>query len=179
MVKTPFNKIYIYEIKMEQLLHDFSIGLFIWQSFIFILLIFILKKFAWKPILSAIQDREDGIRVALDEAKAAKEEMADLKSSNESLLKEARIERESMLQEARDIKVKIFSDATSGAKFEADAIIASAKLVIEIEKKKALTDIKNQVAELSIDIASLLLKENLSTDIKQKKLVEKYIKDLN
>ena len=164
---------------MESLLNDFSIGLFFWQSVLFIILVVILKKYAWGPILDSVEERESGIRRAIDEAKAAKEEMAALKASNEDLLKEARIEREAMLKEARDIKEKIVSDASGEAKAEAEKIITNAKEVIEAEKQKAMTDIKNQVAELSIEVASLILKENLSSDESQKALAEKYVKDLN
>ena len=164
---------------MEQLLHDFSVGLFVWQSLIFIVLIFLLKKFAWKPILTSVEDREEGIRTALDEAKAAKEEMAQLKSANEDLLKSARAEKEAMLQEAREIKEKIVGEATSIAKEEAAKITTVAKESIEAEKQKAMVEIKNQVAEMSIDVASLILKENLSSDANQKALAEKYVKDLN
>ncbi|MFT6323444.1 MAG: F-type H+-transporting ATPase subunit b [Salibacteraceae bacterium] len=164
---------------MEKLIHDFSFGLFIWQSLIFIVLVFLLKKFAWKPILSSVEDREEGIRSALDEAKAAKEEMAKLKSANEDLLKEARAEREAMLAEARDIKVKIVGEASAVAKEEAARITASAHASINAEKEKAMVEIKNQVAEMSIEVASLILKENLSTDASQKALAEKYVKALN
>jgi len=164
---------------MESLLNDFSIGLFFWQSILFIILVVLLKKYAWGPILDSVEEREDGIRTAIDEAKAAKEEMAALKASNEDLLKEARIEREAMLKEARDIKEQIVSDATGEAKEQAEKLIANAKDVIESEKQKAMTDIKNQVASLSIDVASLILKENLSSDESQKALAEKYVKDLN
>lgn len=164
---------------MEKLIHDFSFGLFIWQSLIFIVLIFLLKKFAWKPILSSVEDREEGIRTALDEAKAAKEEMAQLKSANEDLLKEARLEREAMLQEAREIKDKIVGEAAASAKEEATRITAAAHASIAGEKEKAMVEIKNQVAVMSIEVASLILKENLSTDANQTILAEKYVKDLN
>jgi len=164
---------------MENLLNDFSIGLFFWQSVLFIILVVILKKYAWGPILDSVEEREAGIRAAIDEAKAAKEEMAALKASNEDLLKEARLEREAMLQEARNIKDKIVSDATVIAKEEAAKISAAAKDAINSEKQKAMVEIKNQVAELSIEIASLILKENLSSDAKQTELAEKYVKDLN
>jgi len=164
---------------MENLLNSFSVGLFFWQSILFLILVFILKKYAWGPILDSVEEREEGIRSAIDEAKAAKEEMAALKASNEDLLKEARIEREAMLQEARDIKEKIVADASTEAKAEAAKIAAAAKESIESEKQKAMVEIKNQVAELSIEIASLILKENLSTDAKQNELAEKYVKDLN
>ncbi len=164
---------------MENLLNGFSVGLFFWQSVLFIILLVILKKYAWGPILDSVEEREEGIRSAIDEAKAAKEEMAQLKASNEDLLKEARIEREAMLQEARAIKDKIVGDASNAAKEEAAQIITAAKSAIESEKQKAMVEIKNQVAELSIEVASLILKENLSSDAKQSALAEKYVKDLN
>ena len=164
---------------MESLINDFSVGLFFWQTVLFLILLFIMKKYAWGPILDSVEEREDGIRTAIDEAKAAKEEMAALKASNEDLLKEARVEREAMLQEARDIKEKIVGDAANIAKEEAAKITAAAKDAIESEKQKAMVEIKNQVAELSIDVASLILKENLSSDESQKALSEKYVKDLN
>ncbi len=164
---------------MESLINDFSIGLFFWQTILFVVLLVILKKYAWGPILNSVEEREEGIRTAIDEAKAAKEEMAQLKSSNEELLKEARIERDAMFKEARDIREKIITDAAHEANEEADKIATNAKLAIEAAKQKALVDIKNQVAELSIEVASLILKENLSTDASQKALAEKYVKDLN
>lgn len=164
---------------MESLINDFSVGLFMWQTILFLILVFILKKYAWGPILDSVEEREEGIRSAIDEAKAAKEEMAQLKSSNEELLKEARVEREAMLKEARDTKDRIVGEAASAAKEEASQILSSAKATIESEKQKALVEIKNQVAGLSIEVASLILKENLSSDASQKTLAEKYVKDLN
>ena len=164
---------------MESLINDFSVGLFFWQTILFLILIFILKKYAWGPILESVEGREDGIRKAIDEAKAAKEEMAQLKSSNEELLKEARVEREAMLTEAREIKDKIVGDASTIAKEEAAKLMATAKETIEAEKQRAIVDIKNKVAELSIDVAALILKENLSSDANQKALAEKYVNDLN
>ena len=164
---------------MENLLNEFSAGLFFWQSILFIILLVILKKYAWGPILNSVEEREEGIRTAIDEAKAAKEEMAELKASNEDLLKEARIEREAMLQEARNIKDKIVSDASTAAKEEAAKITANAREAIESEKQKAMVEIKNQVAGLSIEVASLILKENLSSDASQTALAEKYVNDLN
>ena len=164
---------------MESLINDFSVGLFFWQTILFLVLVFILKKYAWGPILSSVEDREAGIRTAIDEAKAAKEEMAQLKSNNEELLKQARIEREEMLKEARETKAQIVGEASSAAKAEADKIMVQAKETIESEKQKAMVDIKNQVAELSIEVAGLILKENLSSDASQTALAEKYVKDLN
>jgi len=111
---------------MENLLNSFSVGLFFWQSILFLILVFILKKYAWGPILDSVEEREEGIRSAIDEAKAAKEEMAALKASNEDLLKEARIEREAMLQEARDIKEKIVADASTEASATIFSLISRA-----------------------------------------------------
>lgn len=164
---------------MESLYNDFSVGLFFWQSILFVILLIILKKYAWGPILNSVEEREEGIRNAIDEAKAAKEEMAQLKSSNEELLKQARVEREAMLKEARETRDKIVGEASAEAKVEAEKITTNAKAAIEAEKQKAMVDIKNQVAELSIEVASLILKENLSSDDNQKALAERYVKDLN
>lgn len=164
---------------MENLINDFSVGLFFWQSVLFVILLFILGKYAWRPILNSVEEREEGIRTAIGQAEAAKEELAKLQATNEELLKEARLERDAMLKEARDTKDKIVGEAANEAKTEAQRIMTTAKETIEAEKQRALVDIKNQVAEMSIEIASLILKENLSSDASQKELAEKYVKDLN
>ena len=164
---------------MENLINDFSLRLFFWQSVLFVILLFILGKYAWRPILNSVEEREEGIRSAIGQAEAAKEELAKLQATNEELLKEARLERDAMLKEARDTKDKIVGEAANEAKSEAQRIMTTAKETIEAEKQRALVDIKNQVAEMSIEIASLILKENLSSDASQKELAEKYVKDLN
>lgn len=157
---------------MEKLLEEFSIGLFFWQTVLFLALLFLLRKFAWKPILNAINDREDGIRTALESAENAKREMENLQADNQKLLKEARIEREAMLKEARDIKNKMIEDAKDEAKEEAGKLIAQAQAAIQTEKKAAIADLKTQVANLSIDIAEKVVQEELSNKGKQEKLVE-------
>jgi F-type H+-transporting ATPase subunit b len=157
---------------MEKLLGEFSVGLFFWQTVLFVLLVLLLKKFAWKPILNAVNEREQGIKDALDSAQKAKEEMANLQADNEKLLKEARAERDAMLKEARDIKNKMISDAKDEAKVEADKMVAQAQAAIESEKKAAIADLKNQVATLSINIAEKVVKQNLATDDKQQELVK-------
>jgi F-type H+-transporting ATPase subunit b len=162
---------------MEKLLGEFSIGLFFWQTVLFVLLVLLLKKFAWKPILEAVNEREQGIKDALDAAEQAKQEMADLQSDNEKLLKEARAERDAMLKEARDIKNKMINDAKDEAKVEADKMVAQAQAAIESEKKAAIADLKNQVASLSLEIAEKVVKENLSSDDKQQKLVKNLLED--
>ena len=146
---------------MEKLITEFSIGLFFWQTIIFILLIFLLKKFAWKPILDAVNEREEGIKNALLSAEKAKEEMASLQSDNEETLKKARSERDSLLKEAREIKQQLIDEAKNEAKNEAKKIISQAQETIQNEKNAAIVDLKNQVASLSIDIAEKVLKEKL------------------
>jgi F-type H+-transporting ATPase subunit b len=163
---------------MEKLIEEFSIGLFFWQTIIFVILIFLLKKFAWSPILKAVNDREQGIKEALDSAEAAKKEMQSLQADNEKIMKEARAERDSLLKEARDLKNSMISQAKDEAKSEAQKIIESANEAILNEKNAAVSDIKKQVASLSIEIAEKLLKEKLSDDNKQMKIVEDLIKDV-
>ncbi|NRA93822.1 MAG: F0F1 ATP synthase subunit B [Psychroserpens sp.] len=157
---------------MEQLLENFSLDLFVKQTVLFLILIFVMVKFAWKPILNALNDREEGIKDALDSAEKAKREMENLQADNQKLLKEARAERETLLKEARDIKNKMIEDAKEEAKAEAGKLIAQAQASIETEKKAAIAELKSQVANLSIDIAEKVVREELSNKDKQIKLVE-------
>jgi F-type H+-transporting ATPase subunit b len=163
---------------MEKLLTEFSIGLFFWQTVVFVLLIFLLKKFAWKPILDAVNEREDGIKNALLSAEKAREEMASLQSDNEEILRKAIAQRDNLLKEAKEIKQKLIDEAKEEANTEAKKIIIQAQESILIEKNAAIVDLKNQVAELSIDIAEKILKEKLSDDKDQMNLVEQLIKDV-
>ena len=162
---------------MEKLINDFSFGLFFWQTLLFILLLFLLKKFAWKPILDALNSREEGIKNALDEADRARQEMLDLKSNNEKILKEARAERDNLLKDARAIKEKMISDAKEEAKSQSNKLIEQAKATIENEKLAAITELRNKVAELSIGIAEKIMKEELSNKEKQVKLIEKMLEE--
>src|SRR5690606_4762742 len=157
---------------MEKLINDFSIGLFFWQLILFVVLVLLLRKFAWKPILDAGEKRESGIEDALKSAENAKLEMQHLQADNERLLKEARAEREAMLKEARDLKNKMIEDAKEEAKTQANNLIAQAQASIETEKKAAIADLKSQVANLSIEIAEKVVREELSNKDKQMKLVE-------
>jgi F-type H+-transporting ATPase subunit b len=154
-------------------------GLIIWMSITFLTVLWILKKFAWKPILKALHEREESIENALNEAEKAKEEMASLQANNEKLLQEARIERDAMMKEAREIKDGIVADAKNLAKEEADKLVASARETIRNEKLAAISELKNQVATLSIEIAEKILKEQLSSDEKQKALVDNLVDDIN
>lgn len=154
-----------------------DIGLIFWTTLSFLILLFILGKFAWKPILNSVNDRETSILKALKEAENARKEMKNLTADNERILKDARIEREAMIKEARDIKVKMISDAKEEAKTTADAIISQAQEAIENEKKSAMADLKSQMASLSIEIAEKVVKQELSNKDKQLKLVEDMLND--
>ncbi|MCE2613654.1 F0F1 ATP synthase subunit B [Flavobacteriaceae bacterium D16] len=163
---------------MEQLIEEFSLGLFFWQTLLFIALLFLLWKYAWKPILGAVNDREEGIKNALAAAEEAKKEMQNVTADSEKLLQEARAEREVMLKEAREIKEKIVADARDVAQIEGDKMIKQAQATIESEKKAAVADIKNQVADLSLQIAEKVIKEQLSDDKKQIKIVDDMLGDI-
>lgn len=155
-----------------------GVGLILWQLIIFVLLFILLAKLAWKPIINSLKEREESIQGALDTAEKARLEMAQLKSDNEKLLKEAREERDKMLREAREISARLKEEAQTDAKKAADKIIDDARVAINIEKQAALADVKTQVAQFSIEVASKLIKKNLTDDKSQKDLIEGYIKDL-
>ena len=163
---------------MEVLINDFSPGLFVVQTILLLGLIFLLVKFAWKPILTSLNERESGIKDALAAADKARTDMQNLQADNEKMLQEARAEREAMLKEAREIKEKMISDSKELAKVEGDKMLKQAQVAIESEKKAAVADIKNQVAELSIAIAEKVIKEELSSSEKQLKLVDSLLSDL-
>lgn len=162
---------------MEKLINDFSYGLFFWQAIILVILIVLLAKFAWKPILTALAAREEGISNALLAAENAKKDMQNLKADNEKLLAEARAERDLMIKEAREIKEKMIADAKSEAQGQGEKMIESAKATIESEKNAAMAELKNQVSTLSLEIAETLLKGELSNKEAQTKLVEKMLGD--
>jgi F-type H+-transporting ATPase subunit b len=156
-----------------------SIGLIFWMLVSFGIIFFILKKFAWKPILNMLKEREDFITNALNSAENAKREMATLQSNNEKLLAEARNERDIMLKEAREIKDQIIGEAKGAAQKEADKVMKSARENIQSEKNAAIAEMKNQVAALSLQIAEKILKEELSSNEKQKALVVTLLNDVN
>ena len=163
---------------MEKLINDFSFGLFIWQIVIFVGLILLLKKFAWKPILDAVNEREEGIKNALESAENAKKEMQDLQADNQRILQEARLERDSMLKEAREMKEKIVADAKNEAQAQGQKMIEQAKAAIESEKNAAMNELKLQVSTLSLSIAEKVLKDELSNKEAQTKLIEKMLGDV-
>ena len=162
---------------MDKLINDFSFGLFFWQLIILVILIILMVKFAWKPIMEAISAREEGITNALLAAENAKKDMQNLQADNEKLLAEARAERDSMIKEAREIKDKMIADAKEEAQVQGEKMISQAKASIESEKNAAMAEIKNQVSTLSIEIAEKILKEELTNTEAQSKLVEKMLVD--
>jgi F-type H+-transporting ATPase subunit b len=160
---------------MDKLINQFEFGLFIWQIVIFVGLILLLKKFAWKPILDAVNDREEGIKNALLSAENARKEMQNLQADNQRILHEARMERDNMLKDAREIKEKMIADSKTEAQAQGLQMIEQAKVAIESEKNAAMAELKLQVSTLSLSIAEKLLKDELSNKEAQTKLVEKML----
>jgi F-type H+-transporting ATPase subunit b len=162
---------------MEKLWEDFGFGLFFWQLIIFVGLIFLLKKFAWKPILDSVNEREEGIKNALLSAENAKKEMQNLQADNQRILQEARLERDAMLKEAREMKEKMVADSKTEAQAAGLQMIQQAKTAIEAEKNAAMAEMKSHVSSLSIEIAEKLLKSELTNKDSQLQLVEKMLGD--
>ena len=152
-----------------------EIGLIFWTTISFLVLLFILGKFAWKPILNSVNERENSIKEALEQADKARQEMQNLKSDNEKILKEARAERDSLLMDARTVKNNMINEAKDEAKEQANKLIQQAKTSIQNEKLAAITELKNQVAELSIGIAEKVIQEELSNKDKQISLIDKML----
>ncbi|ADQ81588.1 F0F1 ATP synthase subunit B [Riemerella anatipestifer] len=156
-----------------------SEGNLIWSLVVFLILVLLLSKFAWKPILKTVNDRETSIVDALNQAKLAKKEMEDLKADNERIIREAKVERDAILKEAREIKDRIVNEAKEVAKVEGDKMIAAAKQSIAAEKSAAMADIKNQVGALSLNIAETILKQKLDSTEAQNALVENMLNKSN
>jgi F-type H+-transporting ATPase subunit b len=151
-----------------------SFGLIFWTLLAFLLVFFILKKYAWKPILKSLNDREQGIADSLATAEKIKAEMVQLKGENEALLAKAREERAQLLKEARDTRDKIVNEAKEQAKIEAGKIISDAQAAIEQQKMAALTEVKNQVGNLVVEVAEKILRRELADKSQQ----EGYIRQL-
>ena len=156
-----------------------AIGTVIWTMLIFSLFFFLLAKFAWKPILGMIKAREETIKDSLEAAEKARDEMAKLQSDNETILRKAREEREAILKDARDLREKLIAEAKGKAEEEAEKMFEKARISIENEKEKALFEINEQVASLSVDIASKILGEQLSKTGEHEKLIENYLKEVD
>jgi len=155
-----------------------GLGLIFWMTIAFALVLWVLAKFAWKPIMKALSDRENSIDDALHAADQAREEMKQLKSKHGELLAQAKDERDDILKNAREIREKIIEESKLKAQEEANRIIETAKESIHFEKMAAITELKNQIAHLSIDIAEKLLKKELVTDEVQADLVKKLVDDI-
>ena len=156
-----------------------AIGLIFWTTVVFTMLVLLLKKFAWKPILTAVDQRNKSINESLQQAEKAREEMAKLTTNNEKILAQTKADRDVILKEAREMKNKIISEAKAQANLEAEKLVNTAKEQITNEKQKALTELKNHVADLSIEMAEKVLRSELSDSEKQKELVNRALKESN
>ncbi|MBL6874192.1 MAG: F0F1 ATP synthase subunit B [Flavobacteriales bacterium] len=154
-----------------------AIGLIFWTTVVFTLLVLLLKKFAWKPILSAVDERNQSIKNSLAQAEKARNEMSELNANNEKTIAQAKVDRDVILKEARDMKNEIISEAKDKANMEAEKLVSTAKEQILNEKMKAITELKNHVADLSIEMAEKILSSELSDVAKQKELVKKALKE--
>ncbi|MCY4161869.1 MAG: F0F1 ATP synthase subunit B [Flavobacteriaceae bacterium] len=164
---------------MEKLITEFSIGLFFWQSLIFLIILFVLKRYAWKPILSAVKQREETIKGSLEEARKVKKEMADLQSENKKVLKEAYQQRDEILRVANHSSAQIINTAKEEARVEAQKILQNAYSDIEAEKQNALSELKSHVGQIAVLIVGKVLEENLSDQKKQQRLIENLLKDVS
>src|SRR5436190_23803697 len=153
-------------------------GLIFWMTVSFLIVLFLLKKFAWKPILDSLRDRETSIEEALNSAKKARDEVANMKAENERILQDARNERDVLLKQARETKDQIVNEARTKAQSEADRIITNARETINNEKIAAVNEFKNQVASLSIEIAEKVLQKEMAAPDTQKKLIQDLLKDI-
>lgn len=156
-----------------------DLGLLFWTGLVFCILLFILTKFIWKPILSSVNAREQKISDALALAEQTKAEMKALQASNENLLKEARIERDAIVKDAKETATKMMDDAKNASKIEAEKIISTALASINAEKTAAIAELKTQVASISIEIAEKIIKAELASNEKQKALAEQLASDIN
>jgi len=155
------------------------IGLIFWTGLVFVLLMIILTKFVWKPVLKAVNEREQKISDALELAEKTKTEMKALQAQNENLLKEARAERDAIVKDAKETATKMVEDAKAAAKSEANKIVAAAREAINADKAAAISELKTQVATFSIEIAEKIVRGELSSDGKQKALADKLAGDIN
>lgn len=153
-------------------------GLIFWQALTFLIVVFLLGRFAWKPILSALEAREHSIEEALRSAEIAKEEMEKLQASNEKLLQEARIERDQIIKDAQAAAANIRDEAKIQAEESANKIIIDAKTEIEQQKNSAISEVKNLVADLSLDIAEKILRKELDDKESQESLIKDYVKEI-
>lgn len=163
---------------MEKLINEFSFGLFFWQLLIFVGLILILKKFAWKPILDTLNERENSIKESLESAQKAKDEFSKIKADNDKIISDAIKERDSIISDAKKTGREIIEESKNSAKLESEKIIENAKESIRTEKDLILKDLKSQVVDLSIEIASKILKKELNEKQNQDDYIQKLIDEI-
>lgn len=163
---------------MEKLINEFSFGLFFWQLLIFVGLILILKKFAWKPILDTLNERENSIKESLESAQKAKDEFSKIKADNDKIISDAKKERDSIISDAKKTGREIIEESKNSAKLESEKIIENAKESIRMEKDLILKDLKSQVVDLSIEIASKILKKELNEKQNQDDYIQKLIDEI-
>ena len=163
---------------MEKLINEFSFGLFFWQLLIFVGLILILKKFAWKPILDTLNERENSIKESLESAQKAKDEFSKIKADNDKIISDAKKERDSIISDAKKTGREIIEESKNSAKFESEKIFENAKESIRTEKDLILKDLKSQVVDLSIEIASKILKKELNEKQNQDDYIQKLIDEI-
>lgn len=156
-----------------------AVGQIFWGGLVFLILLFLLTKFAWKPILKAVHDREKAIEESISLADSTRAEMKQLQAQNESLLREARVERDIMIKEAAETAKKLIQESKEAAKQQYDKIVAEAQQVIKAEKAAAIADLKTQVASLSLEIAEKVIKGELASNDKQKALADKLAGEIN
>ena len=154
-----------------------DIGLLFWTTISFLLLVFVLGKFAWKPMLKAVNERQTSIEESLKQAEQARAEMANLQTEHEKLLVEAKMERDQILKEAKETRDKVIADAQNVAKTEAAAVMAKAQMEIKRDQEQAFKTLKAEVAEMAIGAATAILKNELSDKAKQEALVDEYLKE--
>ena len=162
---------------MELLSPD--LGLIFWMTLSFLILLFVLGKFAWKPVVNMLNQREEKITQALNEANLAKEQMKQLTADNERLLQQAKDERDAILNEARKVSQKMYDDIKTKAQEEKQRLVASAKEDIAVEKQKAIVEIKNTIAEISIEMAEKVLQHELADKAKHQDYINKRVSELN
>jgi len=155
-----------------------AIGTVFWTTLIFLLLLFLLQKYAWGPIMKAVRSREDTIRNALDSAEKAREEMKVLQADNEIIIRKAREERDKIIRDARTATERMLTEAKEKSQSEADAMVKRAKELIEREKNTAIAEVKREVASLAIEVASRVVSETLKSDAEQQKLIGRYLKEI-
>lgn len=155
-----------------------DIGLFVWNLIGFLILLFILGKFAWKPILKSLKEREANIAEAISYAERVKLQMAELKNENEALLAKAREERAVMIKEAKETADKMIADAKEKAKSEYDRIVSDAQLAINQQKNAAIIEVKNQIGSLVIEVSEKILRKELSNKTEQEKYISQLVSDI-